>query len=265
MSNLFKPWLVRTETENARVINSDAVMSELLEKNIQIKTVAVADEDGFTQGLMADGLEHVIKAEPEVDYVQLAQDEAQKILDDAKAKAEDILQDAESQKDTIRQNAQDEGYRSGKEQLEQELEQLRAQLENTYQEKAQALDTEYIEKREHMEKDLVDVIVEVFNKVFHIQFDNKKQILMYLIGNAILGIEGEKKFRIKVAESNVLFLEERKEEIMDRIGHDLELEIVTDTAMNGNECIIETDSGVFNCSLGVQLENLIKDIRSLCS
>ena len=51
----------------------------------------------------------------------------------------------------------------------------------------------------------------------------------------------------------------------DRVGHDIELEIVSDATVEGNDCTIETDSGVFNCSLGTQLENLIKDIRSLCS
>ena len=109
----------------------------------------------------------------------------------------------------------------------------------------------------------MDVILEVFNKVFHIQFDNKKEILLHLIDNAILNIEGEKQFRIKVAESNVQFLENHKDDILDRVGHDIELEFVSDTTMDGNNCVIETDSGVFDCSLGVQLENLIKDIRSL--
>ena len=70
---------------------------------------------------------------------------------------------------------------------------------------------------------------------------------------------------MKVAETNVLFLEHHKEEILDRVGHDIELEILADSTMEGNDCIIETDSGVFNCSLGAQLENLIKDIRSLSS
>lgn len=36
-----------------------------------------------------------------------------------------------------------------------------------------------------MEQDLVDVIVTVFEKVFHIQFDDKKEILMHLIEDAI--------------------------------------------------------------------------------
>lgn len=117
----------------------------------------------------------------------------------------------------------------------------------------------------HMEQDLVDVIVTVFEKVFHIQFDDKKEILMHLVEDAVLNIEDDKRFRVKVAEDNALFLENHKTEILDRVGHDIELEIVSDATVEGNDCTIETDSGVFNCSLGTQLENLIKDIRSLCS
>ena len=158
------------------------------------------------------------------------------------------------------------------------------QLEESYRKKQGDLDSDYRDKREHMEQDLVDVIVTVFEKVFHIQFDDKKEILirllgvevnpipvkaalsmMHLIEDAILNIEDDKRFRVKVAEDNAMFLENHKTEILDRVGHDIELEIVSDATVEGNDCTIETDSGVFNCSLGTQLENLIKDIRSLCS
>ena len=60
-------------------------------------------------------------------------------------------------------------------------------------------------------------------------------------------------------------LENHREDILERVGHGIELELIADSTMDGNECLIETDSGVFDCSLGTQLENLIKDIRSLCS
>ena len=36
---------------------------------------------------------------------------------------------------------------------------------------------------------------------------------------------------------------------------------VQDMALKQNECMIETDSGVFNCSLDVELHNLIKQIK----
>ena len=68
-----------------------------------------------------------------------------------------------------------------------------------------------------------------------------------------------------MAGDNVSFLEEHKENILDYVGHDIELEIVPDYTLDENACVIETDSGIFDCSLDVQLDNLMKDIRSLCS
>ena len=148
---------------------------------------------------------------------------------------------------------------------QRELQELQTRLETDFALRSQVLEAEYVSKREAMEQDLVDVILEVFNKVFHIQFDNKKHILMHLINDAILNIEGDRKFRIKVADSNVLFLENHREDILERVGHGIELEFIADSTMEGNDCLIETDSGVFDCSLETQLENLIKDIKSLCS
>lgn len=268
LSNLYKTWFVNADTSNARVINSDAIMAECLEKNavrIPEPLPEVQTEGGFTEGLFIGEASSVIKAEPEVDYVALAKEEAERVLKEAREQAEQMVEQAQAEVDEICEAARAKGYEDGKEALAREVEEQRAQLEESYQKRHQSLEAEYVEKRAGMEKDLVDVILNVFNKVFHIQFDNKKHILMHLIDDAIMNIEGEKRFRVKVAMSNVLFLENHKEEILDRVGHDVELDILGDSTMDGNECIIETDSGVFDCSLGAQLENLIKDIRSLCS
>lgn len=241
-------------------------MAEHLEKNARrIPEGQTETTDGFSEGLVVGETGSVIKAEPEIDYVALAKEEAERILSGARSQAEELVNQAQTEADGIQEAARNRGYQDGKAALEQELEELRRQLEASYQKKRGELESDYRAKRADMEKDLVDVILTVFNKVFHIQFDNKKHILMYLIDNAILNIEGEKRFRVKVAAGNVLFLENHKEEILDRVGHDIELEILSDSTMEGNECVIETDSGVFDCSLGTQLENLIKDIRSLCS
>lgn len=264
LSNLYKPWVVHHEPQKTRVIDSNLILNDLLEKAAPVHAAEV-DEDGFSAGLVAEDASNVLKAEPEIDYVQQAKDEAELILADARKQADGMIEQAKGETDGIRETARQEGLRDGQEELQRNMEELRDELEHRYQKKSQDLDREYNEKRENMEKDLVEVIIEVFNKVFHIQFDNKKEILIHLIDHAILNIEGEKKFRIKVAEDNTEFLESHKDEILDRVGHDITLEILPDSTMEGNGCIIETDSGVFDCSLGTQLENLIKDIRSLCS
>lgn len=264
MSNLYKQWFVRTETANTRVIDSNSIMTEYIEKSAyRTASEPPASADGFAAGLTPENAGSVIKAEP--DHVMLAKEEAEQILEEAKQKADDLLRQAEAEACDIQTEAKERGYQEGREEQEREIEALRRELENSFQKKLQKSDDEYREKQKNMEHDLVDVILEVFNKVFHIQFDNKKHILMYLIDNAILNIEGEKRFRVRVAGSNVPFLENHKDEILDRVGHDIDLEILADSTMDGNDCVLETDSGVFDCSLGVQLENLIKDIRSLCS
>ena len=259
---LYKQYFVHNEPDKTRVINSNDIVEKRLEKMAELKRMEqkTTDGNGFSAGIVGPDTDYV----EEIDHTAEAKKEAEKILAEAHAQAETILNQADQEAENIRENAKNTGYQEGRQCLESELAAQREQLQNEYQRKQETLQDEFREKQKNMEKDLVDVILEVFNKVFHIQFDNKKHILMYLIDDAILNIEGDKKFRIKVANSNVMFLENHKEEILERVGAGIEIEIVADSSMDGNSCVIETDSGVFDCSLGVQLENLIKDIKSLC-
>ena len=130
-------------------------------------------------------------------------------------------------------------------------------MQRHLQQLEESLNTDYRNKLQHMEQQVVEVVVHVFEKVFHIQFDDKTEILLSLVSDAIMGIEGSKDFRIRVAEVNFEFMENH------RVGEDISLEMIADPMLEENQCMIETDSGIFNCSLGVQLENLIKDLKSL--
>ena len=80
LSNLFKPWSVQTEVSNARVINSNELMAEYLEKNAVQRVVPqeqaepTGESGEFSEGLFVGGNPTVIKAEPEVDYVAIAKE-----------------------------------------------------------------------------------------------------------------------------------------------------------------------------------------------
>ena len=41
------------------------------------------------------------------------------------------------------------------------------------------------------------------------------------------------------------------------------IEYVADPALNDEQCMIETSSGVFDCSVDTEFQNLINDLRSL--
>ena len=271
MSNLYKQYFVQNQPDNARVIDPNALLelraAKLLERQREEAKRQAQLAQSFEAGIIrtdTEYIEEIVEEEP-VDPVETAKEEAERILLEANTQANQITKKAQMDAEALCEESKAQGYAEGASKKERELQELQERLETDFALKNQMLESEYKRKRDNMEAELVDVILEVFNKVFHIQFDSKKHILMHLINNAILNIEGDRNFRIKVADSNVLFLENHRDDILERVGHGIDLEFIADSTMDGNECLIETDSGVFDCSLETQLENLIKDIKSLCS
>lgn len=47
--------------------------------------------------------------------------------------------------------------------------------------------------------------------------------------------------------------------------NDIDIEVVNDANLDTSGCFIETSFGVFDCGIDMELNNLVKDIRSLCS
>lgn len=262
MSNLYKQRFVQTGEQTARVINSNQMVAEKIEELAKKMRRQADGEQNFTEGLQAEQVEEILQ-EPEVDYVAEAKAEAEQILARAKAEADAILIEAENQKQTVLEIAKEEGKQRGYQEGQAKAEAESIQAKKKFDEMEVALQQQYREQLECMEPELVEVIARVFEKVFHIQFGDKTEILLALVSDAIMEIEGSKEFRIRVSNVNFEFMDSHKVEIEERVGNDVSLEIIADSLLEENQCTIETDSGMFDCSLGVQLENLIKDLKSL--
>lgn len=270
MSNLYKQRYIQNEEKAVRVINSNQMIAKKIEQMTRQMQGQTAGTSGFSEGLDSQQVEEV-QPEPEIDYVAeakaQAQEEAKKILEqaqeNAKAQVAAILSEAEKQKVTVLENAKAEGEKRGYEEGQAKAEAQLIREQKKLDERKQQLEQEYQKQLETMEPELVSVIAEVFEKVFHIQFADKTEILLALVSDAIMNVEGSKDFRIRVSNANFEFIDTHKAEIEQRVGNDVSLEIVADSLLEENQCTIEADSGVFDCSLGVQLENLIKDLKSL--
>ena len=158
-----------------------------------------------------------------------------------------------------------EGYNAGVTKMNEDLANERSRMQKEQDEIKSKLQAEYDTKMETMESDIVDAIIAVFNRVFDIQFDNKKQILLHLVNTTLMNVEVGKEFHIRVSTANYKFIESHIGDIKEKIGNDISVEIVNDMSLGPEDCIIETESGVFNCGIDMELANLEKDIRSLCS
>ena len=265
MSNLFKQQYVISQGNETRIINAD-------ERYKQSYSASNCEEviDGFLAGLEVEEVQIEPQISPE-DMIQQARAEAEGILVVARLEAEKIMDDAKNRAEMLYEQKKQQGYQEGVSRLQDEILEHRARLQKEFQQKelelqdtAELLQADYEHKLETLESDIVDVMIQVFHKVFNIQFDNKKQMLLHLIKDTLLGVDAGKNFVIRVAESNYKFIESHVADIKEKIGNDVSIDVVNDMNLEENDCIIETATGVYNCGIDMVLSNLEKDIRSLC-
>ncbi len=192
-----------------------------------------------------------------------ATEEAEKIKHDARFAADMILDEARDQAEALKRHYEEEGkktgYQEGLGQAMQEFDAKKAELEA----ENNRIREEYEKKRESLESEIVTSVCDVLEQFFQVQFGDSKELLLHLVDNCLLNIENSKEFLIKVNDEGYAFLQENKAQLQEKVGSDVVLDIVRDPVLGEGGCIIETDGGVFDCSLDTQMRNLIKDLRSL--
>lgn len=275
LSNLLKQQFCYNIGTEMRVINADerykqisareSLGETLLLEGITGSSIPTSEEiiDGFLSGLDAEEIHLEQTVTPE-ELIKKARQEADAILYEARAKAAGIIEDAKQEAEVLYEQKSQQGYQDGVARLQDEIMKQRTVLQDEFEDIKQSLQAEYEEKLDGLETDMVNVMVRVFEKVFHIQFDNKKQILLHLIKDTLLGIDAGKNFVVRVSDGNYKFIESHVADIKEKIGNDVSIDVVNDLNLMENDCIIETATGVYNCGIDMVLSNLEKDILSLC-
>lgn len=207
--------------------------------------------------------EALASEEPEIDYVATAQAEAEEILENAKAEAEEILAKARAEAEALCEDARRRGQQEGFLQGEKEAMEQRQQMEQELLSQKEIWQREYEEKSAVMERDLVDVICQVVEKVFLVQFGDKKELIVHAVEDVLTNTDGSKTFFVRVGEANLEFLRQHKEELQEKVGQDVVIDILLDPLLDETQCMIEADGGLFDCGMDTQMRNLIKDIKSL--
>lgn len=271
MSNLVKQnYVISVQTENVRVINSNNAIEEKLshlaqeiKKAKEAELRALSGEEGFTEGIFAEEMPIENEPTPE-EILENANAEAKAILDAARAQADEMLNDAHRKGLEHFEEQKKNGYEAGAEELRAELEAERQKLLQEVDIKKRECENLYQTRMATMEEDIIDVLIQVFDHVFHVQFEDKKDILVSLASNMLQNIDAGKNFRIHVSPKDADVMKEHVDEFTEMIGNGAVVEIVRDPKLSDNECQIETEYGLFDCGLDTEYQNLIKDIRSLC-
>ena len=252
MSNILKQYRVAGEDKNVRVINSNSMIKQIFADSISRpadsytgissdaqssleKTKSLSpdtQESCFNDGINAAVVTEIDVSAEKERLLEEAKLEADSILDKAKAEAARLLDEAKQRAQILYADNKSKGYEDGLAECQREFDEKEISLRQELSDKESALKSKYDAYSKELESDLIDAIIQVFNKVFKIQFDDKKDILFHLVENTMSNIEVGKEFRIHVAYSNYKFMMSHLDEIQERIGNDIDIEVVNDANLD---------------------------------
>ena len=275
--NLVKQVFTVTVSDEKRVIDTNGVlrqrreMAELQEKQPM--------KEGFVSGLAAETIEvssagesesgNVIKANEEPKRIESqAREQAESLLAQAREEAENIRREAvaaaEAEKEQIRETARKQGHNEGLTQAKAQAEAQVEAVKKEYQVKEKQLEAFYQQQLQELEPRLVDAITEIYQHFFHVELSSYRDILTYLITAAMRKADGSRSFTIRVSREDYPYVSMQKKQIITEGGAgSCAVEVTEDMSLEKNECLIETDGGIFDCGLGTQLAELKQKLALL--
>lgn len=260
------------------VIDTNEVMEERLR---QLRQRAYEDPSQFEEAqfpnelqasdvarLLADDEDEPSQVEMNEGLLANARKEADELLKNARDEADRILEQVEAQAEEIKQSAyqagieagKKEGYEAGRIRAMTELQDAQAELDD----KSRKLDAEYEQKLSEMEPMLIDTLTGIYEHVMHAELISKKEFITKLLVDTIKRVEGCKDFIVHVAREEYEQVKLRKEELLDATAAAAAtVEVIEDYSLASGECMVETENGIYDCSMDVQLAALRQQLMLL--
>lgn len=272
-SNLIKRGSTLITQDNTRIID----VNELIAKRMEALRVQAACEE--EEVLLANSnsdkeqVENLLSEEGFVglgDTAQLLFEEnpeeteevtttPEELLAEARQQAEDILEEArreaKNEAEMLRQEAAKEGREEGLKAAKETLDiQLRA-----LEEEKEELHKQYDELMLEAESKLIDILSDVYEKLIGVSFRGDNEVLLYVISNALKGIDGSHSFTVRVAPEEYETVRQKQAILENCIqGKDSYLEILSDNQLKLGQCSIETEKGIYDCGIDTQLNEIKK-------
>lgn len=278
-SNLYKAGWVVVQQDEKRIIDNNSRLEEKLNAVLQsaaptYEEDAYAAEESFSDGLFAEQLDAlvdeegagaVIKREAAKEKEALLQEieEAKTELEALRAQADNMIADAKKEIGTMQRKAYEEaksqGYQEGERLGSEKAEAARVE----YQQKKKQLEQEYQRKCDELEPDFVDALTGIYEHIFKVDLSRYKGIVVNLLENVLQKTEGNRNFMIHVSKADYENVMASRERLKAEAGGGTFLEIIEDITLKKTQCYIETESGIFDCGLDTQLNELGRKLKLL--
>ena len=260
LSNLIKSNFIYVNNSK-EIIDSDSSFKHLghsLMKSQPNNMQVTNGEKQFVNDLNIVNMQRLIDEEQ-----ALIIQNAEKTMNEARKKAMDIVNQAKSEAEGIKNLAIEEGkklgYIKGFEAGSKEIERLEAELKENIEKQNQ----DYQALLETLEPQFVDIMVGLLEKLTNVVVEDQKGVILHLINQAITNQDKSNDFVVWVSKQDLDFVKSKSDHIMECLNKDVKLQILEDSSLKVNQCLIETGGRYIDCSLDIQLSNLITDLKML--
>lgn len=278
-SNLYKAGFVHLG-EDARVIDMNAILEKRLKEEAERRSrqpehELVAAQDGFTEGLNAEKVDVLLEPDAEAASLQNASiqeqeqlkqeiEEARNELAGLQAQLEQEKEQAQLEIDQMKakafEEANEQGYQEGYRKGLDSVQELQKQCEDERLQQEQ----EYQKKLEEMEPLMVDTLCDVYSHIFKVEAKEHKELVLKLLQDTLLKVDGTGSIIVHVAKEDYAYVQEQKGALLEEAGMQSgSVEIVSDAALARAQCMIETEGGVYDCSLDTELAELKRRLMLL--
>ncbi len=277
-NNLVKAGWVVLEND-VRVIDTNELMEQ------RLKTAADQlsgrsdpegeDEDGFTGGLAAEKVDALFDPDSEGAVLKSAADEelraarqeleeARKELEQVKRETDDMVEKANARIEEMSAQALEEanarGYQEG---YEKGMAQTQAAKEQYLSMQTQ-LEEEYSRRIEALEPEFIETITGIYEHIFRVDLSAYHELVTGLLTDAMQNTDTARNYIVHVSRQDYPAVCGAKEKILEETGTlSSNLEIISDMTLSPASCMIETENGIYDCSLGTELEELKRKLKLL--
>lgn len=274
MSNLIKSVYFNVAQDDKRIIDSDSHVDEYI-PNIFSAPVERQEINDFQAMSFDEETEHNVEFQDGMNVIKvddMLEEEKQKlseenekaaakIIEEAQAKADQIINDANEYAETIKNNAYEEGMNQGLEEGRVRAKAEQEQLKAEFEEECSKRYDEISKYENSLEEKFADIMIKLISKITGVLCEDRKDVIIFLIDNALHNVSKSKNITIRVSNEDFANVNSAKDKLKEKLSSDTELDIAEDSNLSENQCIIETDSGIIDCSLDAQIDNLKEKIR----
>ena len=156
------------------------------------------------------------------------------------------------------------GYQEGIQQASEEIERMKAEAEAEIEEERAKQQADFQQLVASIEPDMVDTLTQIYEHIFNVEFRENKDIVLHLIRTTLGKMENGTDIILHISSDDYDLVSDEKPNLEEAMASpNSTLEIIEDPTLKENECIIESEGGIFDCSLGIELAEVSRKLKLL--